>query len=139
MYRRILVPVDLDDQCSWSKAVPTAIVLADCFGARLTLATVVEEKVVSAPRWTTIACRQAVSTIAARLGSLAESLAGNAHIETRVCTGSICAGILEAAEEVDADLIILASHRPAMTDRILGANALGIVRRATCSVMVVRE
>ena len=47
--------------------------------------------------------------------------------------------ILEAAEEAEADLIVVGSHRPAMKDYLLGTNASRVMRHARCSVLVARE
>jgi nucleotide-binding universal stress UspA family protein len=52
---------------------------------------------------------------------------------------SIYAEILGVAEEADADLIVVGSHRPAMKDYLLGTNAARVVRHARCSVLVARE
>lgn len=46
--------------------------------------------------------------------------------------------ILEKAKEINADLIIISSHRPDFTTYLLGSNAAFVVRHATCSVLVVR-
>lgn len=140
MYSSILVPIDLDEPSSWSKAVPTALAVARCFKARLTLATIVEEKVAAREaQWSAIGYRELLSTASARLGTLADGLRGDAPMETRVGTGSIGGGILDMAVQVEADLIILASHRPEMRDWLIGANASRVVRHARCSVLVVRE
>ena len=53
--------------------------------------------------------------------------------------GNIYTGILETAEKVEADLIIIGSHRPTMSDFLLGPNAARVVRHAECSVLVVRN
>jgi nucleotide-binding universal stress UspA family protein len=53
--------------------------------------------------------------------------------------GSIYKEILRYARDTQADLVILAAHRPAMRDYLLGPNAAYIVRHADCSVWVVRE
>ena len=45
-------------------------------------------------------------------------------------------GTLERGKS--ADLIVLASHKPALKDYLLGANASRVVRSAPCSVHVVR-
>ncbi len=47
--------------------------------------------------------------------------------------------ILKAAAESDCDLIVVASHRPALKDYLLGPNAARVVRHANCSVLVVRD
>src|SRR5215471_18700854 len=51
---------------------------------------------------------------------------------------SIYAEILGAAEEAEADLIVVGSHQPAMKDYLLGTNAARLVRHARCSVLVAR-
>ena len=40
MYKTILVPIDLDQQSSWDKALPIAVEYSQIFGARLHAATV---------------------------------------------------------------------------------------------------
>ena len=42
------------------------------------------------------------------------------------------------AKEKNADMIIIASHRPGLQDYFLGSTAAKVVRHATCSVLVVR-
>ena len=140
MYSSILVPIDLEEPSSWSKAVPTALALARCFKARLTLATVVAaEAAAREAQWSAIGFRELLSTAQARLGLLADELCGETPLDTRVGTGSIGGGIIDLAEQVEADLIVLASHRPEMRDWLIGANASRVVRHARCSVLVVRE
>ena len=53
--------------------------------------------------------------------------------------GGIYHELLEEAAEWSADLIVVGSHRPVMSDYLLGSNAKTIVRHAQCSVLVVRE
>ena len=47
--------------------------------------------------------------------------------------GTIAGGVLEIAGRISADLILLASHRPALQDRLMAANAIRIARRASAS------
>lgn len=140
MYRSILVPVDLDQPSSWEKALPTAVALCQCFGASLTLATVVPERAVMLEaQWSPIAYREMLEVARARLGSLASSVEGAGEVAHQVESGGIYATILAIGERIGADLIILSSHRPAMRDYLLGANASRVVRHARCSVFVVRD
>jgi nucleotide-binding universal stress UspA family protein len=139
MYRSILVPVDLDEPSSWSKALPTAISLARNDSARLTIGTVIPTfRAATEAQWFAAAWRELVEEARCRLRDLAI-----AHelqdAELRIDEGSIYRGILRLAEQAGADLIVLASHRPAMKDYLLGANAAHVVRHAPCSVLVVRE
>lgn len=55
-----------------------------------------------------------------------------------IAHGSIYEEILAAANEVNADMIVVGSHRPALKDYLLGPNAARVVRHATQSVLVVR-
>ena len=52
---------------------------------------------------------------------------------------SIYAEILAVAEQAEADLVVVGSHRPAMKDYLLGTNAAPVVRHARCSVLVARD
>ena len=140
MYSSILVPIDLDEPSSWSKAVPAALSLAKCFGARCTLATVVEDCLAAREaQWSSIGFRKLLSTANARLSLLVHDLRNDAAMETKVGTGSVCGGILDLADQIEADLIVLASHRPAMKNWLIGANASRVVRHSRCSVLVVRD
>jgi nucleotide-binding universal stress UspA family protein len=46
--------------------------------------------------------------------------------------------VLKTAADIEADLIVMASHRPEMGDYLIGANASRVVRHAEVSVLVVR-
>jgi nucleotide-binding universal stress UspA family protein len=70
---------------------------------------------------------------------IAEQVADPAHIQLIVAAGKIYQQILHSAKEVGADLIVMGSHRPELSDYLLGPNAARVVRHAGCSVMVVRE
>ena len=140
MYSSILVPVDLEEASSWRKAVPAALALGRCFGARVALVHVVPDSLlVLRAQWSGPAVRHILDGARTRLARLADDCAEGGEVETHVTSGSVYGGILEVAERCGADLIVLASHRPEMKDYLLGANASRVVRHARCSVMVVRE
>lgn len=139
MYSRILVPVDLDEPSSWSKAVPTAMAMAKTFDATVTLCTVVPESLVALKtEWTSVSMRSLLEEARTRLLVLAREL-GHEDLDIEVKMGSISGGIISAAEGLAIDLIVLSSHRPEMKDWLIGANAARVVRHAKCSVLVVRE
>ena len=62
-----------------------------------------------------------------------------AHISGTVRQGGIYHEVLEEAKTINADLIVMSSHRPAMRTYFLGSNAGHVVRYAKCSVLVVRN
>jgi nucleotide-binding universal stress UspA family protein len=137
MFRNIVVAIDTLEPSSWAKALPAAIALAKSGQARLTLATVIPDlRAMIEAEWSAIGYRQMIDSARAKLGSLSDAFPG-AAIE--VGTGSIWRGIIEISEQAGADLIVLASHRPEMRDYLIGANAVGVVRHAPCSVLVVRD
>ena len=59
--------------------------------------------------------------------------------KTLVRHGTIYKEILDAAADLDVDLIIIGAHRPSLKDYLLGTNAARVVRHANCSVLVMRE
>src|SRR4029077_16251960 len=61
------------------------------------------------------------------------------RISTSGRQGGIYTQILAGAAAIKADLIVMASHRPAMRTYFLGSNAGHVVRYAKCSVLVVRH
>ncbi len=52
--------------------------------------------------------------------------------------GHVYDEIIEAANKIDCDVIVIGSHRPKLRDYLLGPNAAQIVRHSTRSVLVVR-
>jgi len=55
-----------------------------------------------------------------------------------IAHGNIYEEIIEAANKVSADIIVIGSHRPKLKDYLLGPNAARVVRHAKQSVLVVR-
>lgn len=140
MFRNILVPVDLDEPSSWARALPVATALRDQFGAALAVATVVQDvRLALEAQWSPIGFRELVDAAKVTLDTLADTLDRADAVERYVETGGVYAGVLAVAERIGADLIVLAAHRPAMRDFLLGTNASRIVRHARCSVLVVRD
>ena len=75
----------------------------------------------------------------ARRNSRQRSICRRSAKAPRRAAGGIYHELLQEASEWDADLIVVGSHRPVMSDYLLGSNAKTIVRHAQCSVLVVRE
>ncbi|HET9639246.1 MAG TPA: universal stress protein [Allosphingosinicella sp.] len=139
MYKNILVAVDADEPDSWADALPVAAVLARCFSARLTLCSVVRDMEAELQaEWSPIGYREMLELAKVKLLELAATLP-DLTVEVEVGTGTVCRGILQVAERVQADLVVLASHMPELKDYLLSANAARVARRAPCSVLVVRR
>jgi nucleotide-binding universal stress UspA family protein len=142
MYKNILVSVDLNEQSSWQKALPTAVACGRAFGAKLHLFSVVPDFGMSVVAQyfpedyaaTAVAeAREALSKLAA------DHVPGECEVTCVVGFGAVYEEILKAARETGCDLIVMASHRPHLEDFLLGPNAAQVVRHAGCSVLVVRD
>ncbi|AXT34474.1 universal stress protein [Phaeobacter sp. LSS9] len=141
MYNHILVPIDLDQPEASEKAVKTAAQIARDYGATLHFLNVVVPVGTLASTFFPDGFQKKVTKAA--MDRLHEySKAQNVEDITLhhvVAEGSIYDQILNISERVESDLIVMASHRPELSDYLLGPNAARVVRHAKCSVMVVRE
>jgi nucleotide-binding universal stress UspA family protein len=141
MYKHILLPVDLAEESSWRKALPTAVECCRAFGAELHLMTVVPDFGMSAVAqyFPEDYAERARTEAAEQLKKLAaQQITDGIKVHQRVGQGTIYEEILRVAGEIGCDLIVMASHRPELSDYLLGPNAARVARHANCSVLVVR-
>jgi len=136
MYKTILVPIDL----SHAEAGQAMINVAKMLGgedARIILITVVEDipgfAVAVLPSGVIEESRERAQKA---LEEIAREADVQASVEVR--SGQAYRAILAAAEERNADLIVIASHRPGLQQFLLGSTASRVVRHATCTVLVKR-
>ncbi|MEQ8394833.1 universal stress protein [Thalassobaculum sp.] len=142
MFADILLPVDLNEPDTQAKAVATAVEQAKAFGSRLHVMTVVPEfnSTIVAGFFPQNFEAEAVETARKELHAFCEkAIPAGVQVQHIVTHGSIYQEIVKAAEETGCGLIVMASHRPELSDYLLGPNAARVVRHATCSVMVVRD
>jgi nucleotide-binding universal stress UspA family protein len=141
MFKSILVPVDIAHRSSWQFALPQAIELAKMGGSTLTVMTVVRDlKAMLEGVHLGYQLEQMVAEAGGKLVAILEPYrADGLPIRTDVRMGSIAREILAAARSHDADLILMASHRPEMRDYLIGPNAAHVAQHAGCSVLVLRQ
>ena len=142
MYKNILVPIDLAHRSSWRKALPVAVKQARHGDAKLQVMTVVPEIDIGATavHYPKGFGRKIQEEAKQRLDEiLQQEIPQNMSVQGIVEQGSIYREILRVARDIKADLIVMASHRPELTDYLIGSNAARVVRHAQCSVLVVRE
>ncbi len=141
MFKRILVPVDIADAELAKPAIATAVSLARAADGEVRLLNVLPMTPVMLAEYVPpdfdVQQRQSAEEALAIIAK--ESGLGPGHIETVVRQGGIYHEILEEAKTMQADLIVMSSHRPAMKTYFLGSNAGHVVRYAKCSVLVVRR
>jgi nucleotide-binding universal stress UspA family protein len=141
MFTSIVVPVDLSEIDISQPALDRAVALAAMTNASLHLVyvrsilpvTFMEYVPPSFDEEQQADCEKRMKELLAKL-----PLTDKSKVTTAVRMGSVYNEVLAEAETVKADLIVIGSHRPAMSTYLLGSNATTIVRHAPCSVMVVR-
>jgi universal stress protein F len=135
MYKNIAVPVSFDQDRDVASAVGVAKCLADT-GARITFLHVMEivpAYVVDIIPQQTFTAR--TEEIDRRLKELTD---GIENASAAVIDGAAGRTITKWASDNGADCIVIASHRPVMSDILLGSTAAWVVRHANCAVHVVR-
>jgi nucleotide-binding universal stress UspA family protein len=132
MYKTILLPIDLDDEASTAKLLPVAREIALNAKAELCVMTVVPESLSLTGKDGSLEAAQR------RLRELAASSLRDLKQRHVIAYGSAEQEILRVAKECGAELIIIGSHKPSARDLLLGSTATQVVRRAPCSVLVVR-
>lgn len=136
MYNRILVPIDFSAVEKGEKILKKAEALLESNG-EIILVNVVEDL----PNYLAIdlpldLIENAIDDAKSRLTALKQSYPRVGSVEVR--NGSPAREIVAAAADLKADLIIIASHTPDMTNYFIGATADRVVRHAKCSVLVDR-
>ena len=131
MFKKILIPVDLDSPEVAAKAMEVARSMASAEGASLTVISVqpivVDESGAPPPDYA-----PKLEAYLAKHGDPGE-IRGVLKLG-----GSISAEIRYTAEELGCDLIVMGSHDPRFTDYLIGSNAAHVALHTPCSVLVVR-
>ncbi len=136
MYKNIIIPVDLGHTERLQPMLDVAHLLGGN-DANVVLINIVENlpAFVAAELPSDLTART-VEDARSRLEAAVASHGISAEIEVR--SGHPATTILECAADRNADLIVIASHRPGFGDFLIGSTAARVVRHAQCSVHVVR-
>ena len=134
MYKTILVPIDLAHPEHGKEMITLARAVATD-KARIVLLNVLE----AVPGYV---AAQLPTGLLAKQKDKAQSdlaeLARGSGAEVDIQSGHAPTTILDEAKRIDADLIVIASHRPGLQDYFLGSTAARVVRHAPCAVLVHR-
>lgn len=134
MYKTILVPVDLGQPEQGSKALGIARQIGS--GKSRIVALHVAAEI---PNF--IAGQLPEGVVEKNLAAAREELlllAEKVGAEAEIYSGHPPTVILESAKEIEADLIVIGSHRPGLQHYFLGSTAARVVRHAECAVLVDR-
>ena len=139
--KTVLLPIDLLHEDGWEKTIEHATSLVKLHGAKLHVLTVIPDYGMSmvASYFPKGFSDDAVKETRANLEAfLKKHLPQDIEAELHVRHGTIYQQIIAIADRVEADMIVMASHRPEMSDYLLGPNAARVVRHARQSVTVIR-
>ena len=136
MFKTILLPVDVAHLDEGQKTLQVALKIMSPDTA-IYLLYVMED----IPNWTDLDLppnfkEDSMQTAREALETIAETTYKEVRVEVR--TGHAYSTILKEAEALNADLIILASHKPGLKEYFIGSNTTKVVSHANCSVVVVR-
>ncbi|ARQ00783.1 universal stress protein [Pseudorhodoplanes sinuspersici] len=141
MFKRILVPVDLAEPELAKPAIDTAIAMARASSGSVRIVNVLPMTPVMLAEYVPPDFdeqqRQSADEAVRKLAD--DSGLGPDRISATVRQGGIYHEVIEEAKAINADLIVMTSHRPDMRSYFLGSNAGHVVRYATCSVLVLRD
>ncbi|MGP1358952.1 universal stress protein [Roseicyclus sp.] len=142
MFETVLLPIDLSVPGSWQKALPAALRLCQAeAGGVLHVLTVVPDFGMSVVGSYFEAGfeKKAMHKVGEELGAwVAANVPDGIEVHPHVMHGRVYEQIITAADRLGVDAIVMASHRPELTDYLLGPNAARVVRHASQSVFVVR-
>jgi universal stress protein F len=144
VYNSILVPIDISETDLTRQVIPFVQAHAVINTAKVHFLTVIP----SFPYYSTLGLaysaeipeiKEIQHTALLKLDELAKQFKLPAEkVQTHAVTGTPKDQILKLADSINADLIIIASHRPDISTYLLGSNAAAVVRHARCPVLVVR-
>lgn len=136
MYSHILIPVALDHETLIAQKMEVARHLLSDDG-KITLLTVLENIPGFVSEFVDLDIdNHLTQKVEAKLRQAAGD---DDQIGCKVVTGKPGVQIALFAEDNGVDLIVVGSHHPSAQDYFLGSTASRVVRRAGCSVFVVRE
>jgi nucleotide-binding universal stress UspA family protein len=142
VYKSILLPVDLGQESSWEKALPSAVELAQANSAELNVITVLPEFGLSmvSVNFPADYEKKALAAVSEALDEFVKQhVPEGITVKSHVAHGTIYSEIITAADRLGCDIIVISSHRPEMRDYLIGPNAARVVRHAKQSVLVVRD
>ena len=141
MFKTILLPIDLSAENSWAKALPAALKLCEGNGCILHVTTVVPDFGMSIvgsyfePGFEDKALHEVGEKLTAWVSA---HIPDDIEVHPHVLHGRVYDLIIEAADRLNVDAIVMGSHTPGLSDYLLGPNAARVVRHAKQSVCVVR-
>jgi nucleotide-binding universal stress UspA family protein len=133
------IVVGYDDTEPAQRALDRAAEIAEAFGAKLVVTSVAPVEGAGPRGGTGIDPTDTPSEHESQLARAQAKLAGRAvTVEFQPALGEPAEAIIEAAEHLDADMIVVGTREPGMLDRLFrGSVSAAVSRNATCDVLIV--
>lgn len=138
MFKSIMVPVDLAHADKLERAISVAADMAKHYTAKLTFVGVTTTAPGSVAR--------SPEEFADKLSALAKAVGDNLGLEigslkviSHDPTADLDAALIRGLDEVGADLVVMATHLPDMTDMFLPSHGGALARHTKTSVFLVRH
>ena len=140
----IVVPTDFSDHSL--RALPYALGLAEKYGAKVKILYVNEPALqVSDMAWVGVDDRalkdEHVSEARKNMENIIrDQIPPEMAVETQVRSGDAVEEIIHFAEDVGADLIVMATHgRGGLSHILMGSTAEQVIRKASCPVLTLKH
>lgn len=141
MFKKILLPINMDDTDLTGRAIEMAEELSERYGAHLTVFTAIPDFSSSmvASYFPDDALEKAYKATCVELGKFIEARFRNpAKVHREVGEGSPRKLIIRYVEKHAIDLIVMPARKTNLGKVLLGSNSSYVVDHAPCSVLVVR-
>jgi len=143
-FKVIVVPTDFSDHSL--RAIPYAVSLAEKFNARLKVVFVSEPALqVADVAWVGIDERsmsqEHLEEARRNLERIAlEQVPTDVQVDAEVLSGDAVEAVIAYARDVNADLVVMATHgRSGLSHMLMGSVAEQIVRKAPCPVLTLKQ
>lgn len=145
MYKKILVPIDLLEDELNQEIIKHVEALAQLSSAEIHFLSVIPSlelffgiEIAALPESNKDSAERSVLAMRALEEVIKDIKVADERINCKVGIGSAKDEILDYAQEINADLIVVGSHHPSTSTYLLGSTASAIVRHAKTSVFVIR-
>jgi universal stress protein G len=140
MFKNILVAIDLADDTQNDNLLRAAAMISNVGNSDVYLLHIVPTAPPNLSQFLPKSYEQATfEKIQKELIAMGENCDLKNIKKASVRFGDAYHEILAYANKIGANLIIVASHRPHLSDYLLGTTAARIVRHASCSTLVIRQ
>lgn len=142
MYTKILLPIDINDKKSWTKTLPVCIsMLKQSPNTTLSILSVIPNFGVNmVEEYFPVGWKKELKekTMIALEQIIKDNMPENITPHLMVARGVVYQEILEYAEKIEADLIVMSANNITHTDHLLGPNVARVARHAPMSVLIQR-